>query len=95
MGVILKYSKNSTIFQNISLHFFQIPLKSRECVKWLRYYYVWMDGPFEYLEPKFVEETTENFYKKFMATQKYYRQKIKADLISNPICKFRVSILFT
>lgn len=50
-----------------------------------------MDGPFEYLVPKFVEETTDNFYKKFMATQKYYRQKIKADLISNPICKFRVS----
>ncbi|XP_055844482.1 dynein axonemal heavy chain 12 [Episyrphus balteatus] len=61
----------------------------RLCIRWLRYYFVWMDGPFEYLEPKFVEETTDNFYKEFLKNQKYYRNKIKQDLIGNPVCRFR------
>ncbi|XP_005185418.2 dynein axonemal heavy chain 12 [Musca domestica] len=59
------------------------------CINWLRYYNVWMDGPFEYLEPKFVEFTTDNYLKEFQKNQKYYRQKIKQDLIDNPVCKFK------
>lgn len=56
----------------------------------MRYYNVWMDGPFEYLEPKFVEDTTANFLNEFQKKQKFYRQKIKKDLIENPVCKFKV-----
>ncbi|XP_055378973.1 dynein axonemal heavy chain 12 [Condylostylus longicornis] len=59
------------------------------CVRWKRYYFVWMDGPFEYLEPKFVEETVDDFHKEFMKNQKFYRNKIKQDLIANPILKFK------
>ena len=53
-----------------------------------------MDGPFEYLVPKFVEISTENFLKDFQKNQKYYRIKIKQDLIESPVCKFRVSMMF-
>lgn len=49
-----------------------------------------MDGPFEYLEPKFVEQTTDEFLKEFQKNQKYYRLKIKQDSIDNPPCKFKV-----
>ncbi|XP_037810078.1 dynein heavy chain 12, axonemal [Lucilia sericata] len=59
------------------------------CINWMRYHSVWLDGPFEYLEPKFVELTTDNYLKEFQKNQKYYRQKIKQDLIDNPICKFK------
>uniref|UniRef100_A0A1B0CUL2 Dyneins heavy chain n=2 Tax=Lutzomyia longipalpis TaxID=7200 RepID=A0A1B0CUL2_LUTLO len=59
------------------------------CIEWLRHFYVWMDGPFEYLEPDFVARTVEEYLKEFQETQKYYHNRIKADLIGNPICKFR------
>lgn len=59
------------------------------CIKWQRYYNVWMDGPFEYLDPKFVAEAVEEYFLKFEETQKYYRNRIKSDLIGNPVCKFR------
>lgn len=58
------------------------------CVKWYRYYDVWMDGCFEYLNPKFVQDTTEDFLKDFQKTQKFYRNKIKSDT-ENPECKFK------
>ena len=58
------------------------------CIKWYRYYDVWMDGCFEYLDPKFVQETTEDFLKDFQKTQKFYRNKIKSDT-ENPECKFK------
>uniref|UniRef100_A0A1B0DFE7 AAA+ ATPase domain-containing protein n=1 Tax=Phlebotomus papatasi TaxID=29031 RepID=A0A1B0DFE7_PHLPP len=59
------------------------------CIEWLRHFYVWMDGPFEYLEPNFVARTVDEYLKEFQETQKYYHNRIKADLIGNPICKFR------
>lgn len=73
---------------------FVLPFDSlmKLCIQWLRYYYVWMDGPFEYLDPVFVAETVEFYSKEFNRLQKYYRNKIKADLVGAPICKFRVSI---
>lgn len=49
-----------------------------------------MDGPFEYLVPHFVETTVEDFLKEFLAIQKYYRNRIKQDMVGNPICKFKV-----
>ncbi|GAB0094584.1 Dynein heavy chain [Sergentomyia squamirostris] len=59
------------------------------CIEWLRHYHVWMDGPFEYLEPDFVAKTVDEYLKEFQETQKYYHNRIKADLIGTPICKFR------
>ncbi|KAL9909718.1 dynein heavy chain at 62B [Glossina fuscipes fuscipes] len=61
----------------------------KHCIQWIRYYNVWMDGPFEYLEPRFVEQTTDDFLKEFQKNQKYYRLKIKQDSIDNPPCKFK------
>lgn len=51
-----------------------------------------MDGPFEYLEPEFVERTTDEYHKEFIKVQKYYKNKIKADQVSSNLLKFRVSI---
>lgn len=62
----------------------------RLCIEWQRYLSVWTDGPFEYLEPKFVETTTEDYLKEFQRNQKYYRVKIKQDMVENPVCKFKV-----
>ncbi|XP_017080044.1 dynein heavy chain 12, axonemal [Drosophila eugracilis] len=59
------------------------------CIEWQRYLSVWNDGPFEYLEPQFVERTTDDYLKEFQKNQKYYRVKIKQDLIDNPVCKFK------
>lgn len=59
------------------------------CIRWLRSYNVWMDGCFEYLEPSFVESTTDDFLKEFQKTQKYYRNKIKSDTSENQNCKFK------
>lgn len=64
----------------------------RLCIEWKRYLSVWNDGPFEYLEPKFVETTTDEYLKEFMRNQKYYRIKIKQDMVDDPICKFKVNI---
>ncbi|XP_058067045.1 dynein axonemal heavy chain 12 [Anopheles bellator] len=61
----------------------------RLCMRWLRYYNVWMDGPFEYLEPEIVRSKTEEFLKEFQKTQKYYRNRIKADMLENTLCKFK------
>lgn len=58
------------------------------CIKWYRYYDVWMDGCFEYLDPKFVQDQTEEFLKDFQKTQKFYRNKIKSDT-ENPECRFK------
>jgi dynein heavy chain, axonemal len=70
---------------------FVIPFASliKLCVKWYRFYDVWMDGCFEYLDPKFVETTTEDFLKDFQKTQKFYRNKIKSDTDTSPECKFK------
>ncbi|KAH8395340.1 hypothetical protein KR222_010165 [Zaprionus bogoriensis] len=59
------------------------------CIEWQRYLSVWTDGPFEYLEPKFVETTTDDYLKEFMKNQKYYRIKIKQDMVEDPVCKFK------
>ena len=59
------------------------------CVKWFRFYDVWMDGCFEYLDPKFVENTTEDFLKDFQKTQKFYRNKIKSDTDTSPELIFK------
>lgn len=50
-----------------------------------------MIGPFEYLVPDFVEKTVDDYNKEFQNQLKLFRTKIKADIASNPACKFRVS----
>lgn len=60
----------------------------RICIKWYRFYDTCMDGIFEYLDPKFVQATSEEFLKEIQKTQKFYRNKIKADT-DNTDCKFR------
>lgn len=59
------------------------------CMKWQRYFNIWMDGSFEYLDPVTVTSTVDKYHETFEEKQKYYRNRIKADLIGNPICKFR------
>lgn len=59
------------------------------CMKWQRYLNMWMDGPFEYLVPIVITETVDKYHNAFEEKQKYYRNRIKVDLIGNPICKFR------
>lgn len=59
------------------------------CIRWLRYFNVWMYGPFEFLVPTFVEETIENYTKEFIKMQKAYRNRIKQDMIGAPVCKFK------
>lgn len=59
------------------------------CMKWRRHIKMWMDGPFEYLDPIFVTNTVELYQSQFEEKQKYYRNRIKMDLIGHPICKFR------
>lgn len=60
-------------------------------MEWLRNYYVWMDGPFEYLNARHVEKLVQNFQAEFEKIQKNYRNKIKQDMMGNPVLKFRVS----
>lgn len=62
------------------------------CVRWVRHFEVWMDGPFEYLLPVFVEEAIENYSKEFLKMQKAYRNRIKQDMIGAPVCKFKVRL---
>lgn len=62
----------------------------RLAIDWLRYYYIWMDGPFEYLEPNFIDDSVKSYEREFEKTQKYYRNRIKQDMLGNPILKFRV-----
>lgn len=57
----------------------------------MRYYYIWMDGPYEYLDRLTIENHVKTYIKEFEATQKYYRNRIKADMIGNPVLKFRVN----
>lgn len=59
-------------------------------MRWVRHFEVWMDGPFEYLVPSFVEEMIENYTKEFQKMQKAYRNRIKQDMIGAPVCKFKV-----
>lgn len=59
------------------------------CIRWFRYNDVWMDGCFEYLDPKFVQETTEDFLAQFQKSQKFYRNKIKGDSDITAECKFK------
>lgn len=66
---------------------------NRLSIDWLRYYYIWMDGPFEYLESNLIESTVKMHEQEFEKTQKYYRNRIKQDMLGNPILKFRVSYL--
>lgn len=61
----------------------------RFCIEWLRNYYIWMDGPFEHLNADTMESLVKNFRNEFERTQKYYRNKIKQDMLGNPILKFR------
>lgn len=51
-----------------------------------------MDGPFEYLNPITIETCVKNYLVEFEKTQKYYRNRIKQDMLGNPVLKFRVSI---
>lgn len=91
--VLFKMPRSSynilTVMKNFVYPFYDLIVT---CIKWLRYYNVWMYGPFEYLEPKFVEETTEEYLKEFQKHQKFFRNKIKLDAIDNSLLQFRVSI---
>lgn len=60
------------------------------CIEWKRYNEVWLYGPFEYLNPRFVEETADKYFKEFNRMQKYYRNRVRQDMSGNPVCKFRV-----
>lgn len=66
--------------------------QKRLCIDWLRYYYIWMDGPFEYLDRITIENLVQTYTKEFETTQKYYRNRIKSDMLGNPVLKFRVCI---
>lgn len=80
------------LFQNAVLIFFTIfSLNCRLCIEWLRYYYIWMDGPFEYLDPVTIETSVARYMLEFETTQKYYRNRIKQDMLGNPVLKFRVN----
>lgn len=49
-----------------------------------------MDGPFEYLDRVTIENLVEVYTKEFETTQKYYRNRIKADMLAgNVLLKFR------
>lgn len=48
-----------------------------------------MDGPFEYLNAATMETLVRRFRAEFEATQKYYRNRIKQDMLGNPTLKFR------
>lgn len=37
-----------------------------------------------------METTTEDYLKEFQKNQKYYRIKIKQDMVEDPVCKFKV-----
>lgn len=50
-----------------------------------------MDGPFEYLESNVIENAVKMYEQEFEKTQKYYRNRIKQDMLGNPILKFRVN----
>lgn len=51
-----------------------------------------MDGPFEYLDRESIENLVDVYTKEFETTQKYYRNRIKADMLAgNVMLKFRVS----
>lgn len=49
-----------------------------------------MDGPFEYLNAATIENLVQNYKKDFEARHKYYRNRIKADMLGDPVLKFRV-----
>lgn len=51
-----------------------------------------MDGPFEYLEPNYVSNTTDDFQREFTKILKYYRSQIKADMLRGSVCKWRGSM---
>lgn len=48
-----------------------------------------MDGSFEDLEAAVVEETTEEFYREILKTQKTYKSKIKQQIQENAPRKFK------
>ncbi|XP_063709228.1 dynein axonemal heavy chain 12-like [Culicoides brevitarsis] len=64
----------------------------RRCIQWFRKYWLWMDGPFEYLDPTFVSNTTEDFQREFSKILKYYKSQIKADMLRGSVCKWRGSL---
>ncbi|CRK98972.1 CLUMA_CG011958, isoform A [Clunio marinus] len=87
--VLFKFPKTQSALLE-SMKTFVIPfcLLIKLCIRWYRYYDVWMDGCFEYLDPKFVQITTEEFLKDFQKTQKFYRNLIKAEN-EFPECRFK------
>lgn len=87
---LFKFPKTQSVLLE-DMKAFVIPFASliKLCIKWFRYYDVWMDGCFEYLDPKFVQDTTDEFLKEFQKTLKFYRNKIKGDSDTTPECKFK------
>lgn len=86
---LFKFPKTqSTLLQDMESFVISFSALVERCIRWYHYYEVWMDGCFEYLDPNFVQDTTEEFLKDFQKTQKFYRNKIKSDT-ENPECKVK------
>uniref|UniRef100_A0A336LVJ1 CSON005797 protein n=1 Tax=Culicoides sonorensis TaxID=179676 RepID=A0A336LVJ1_CULSO len=81
------FDENAFIFEHYKSKF-----EEKLCINWLRKHDVWLDGPFEYIDPKYVSTTTETFQREFLRILKFYRNKIKADMISKSVCKWRGSL---
>lgn len=56
--------------------------------QWQKDNEVWMDGPFEYLNPQAIKQKTEVYLDKITEVHKTYKVKIKSDLTSNKPFKF-------
>lgn len=52
-----------------------------------------MDGPFEYLRPNFVANTTEDYQRDFAKILKTYKKTIKEDDLRGSAAQFRVYII--
>ncbi|KAJ8673423.1 hypothetical protein QAD02_004685 [Eretmocerus hayati] len=56
--------------------------------QWQKDHEVWMDGPFEYLNSRMIEEKTAYYVEKITEIHKNFKIKIKSDLTSNKPFKF-------
>ncbi|XP_063228083.1 LOW QUALITY PROTEIN: dynein axonemal heavy chain 7-like [Bacillus rossius redtenbacheri] len=57
--------------------------------RWRRLYRVWMDGAFDKLSAKEIEEKVDGFYREISKMQKTYRTKIRAQMVENNPRRFK------
>nr|CAD7446891.1 unnamed protein product [Timema bartmani] len=60
--------------------------------KWKRKYRVWMDGAFDELVMKVVEDKTEEFFREITKMQKVYRTKIRQQAVENNPRRFKGNV---